>query len=130
MRRICLVCDECYGVANAGGIGACVRGLSQWLAANGAEVDVLITSLNPRAADFSSDAMGFVSNVVFLTEAAQSDKDLYPPNDESSKSYHVYRFLKTRNYDEVHFNGGRGAGGGAAGARRRGRGAAAGGARL
>ena len=61
MRRICFVSDECNGVSNAGGIGACVRGLSQWLAANGAEVDVLITSLNPRAADFSSDVIGFVS---------------------------------------------------------------------
>jgi glycosyltransferase involved in cell wall biosynthesis len=120
VKRICFVSDECNGVSNAGGIGACVRGLSQWFAANGAQVDILITNLNQRAADLSGDATNFVNNVIFLAEATQFDKELYPPADEPSKSYHVYRFLKDRNYDEIHFNDWLGAGFYTAMARRQG----------
>ncbi len=104
MKKICFVSDECNGLSAAGGIGACVRGLSQWLEANGAQVDVLITNMDQRIADLSSSATGFVSNVYFLADFAQHEKDLSPITDSPSKSYHVYRFLKKRDYDEVHFN--------------------------
>ncbi len=120
MRKICFVTEECNGISSAGGIGACVRGLSQWLAANGAQVDILITNLNPRAEDFRGDPASFVNDVFFLASVAQLDKDLAAPTDEPSKSYHVYRFLSGRGYDEVHFNDWRGSGFYTAMARRQG----------
>jgi glycosyltransferase involved in cell wall biosynthesis len=120
VRRICFVSDECNGISNAGGIGACVRGLSQWLAANGAQVDILITNLDQRGADLGHETPPFINRVVFLTEAAQFDKELYPPADNPSKSYHVYRFLRESRYDEVHFNDWLGAGFYTAMARRQG----------
>jgi glycogen synthase len=66
VKKICFVSDECNGLSSAGGIGACVRGLSQWLSANGAQVDVLITNADQRGSDLSSEAVSFVSNVYFL----------------------------------------------------------------
>jgi glycosyltransferase involved in cell wall biosynthesis len=104
VKKICFVSDECNGLSAAGGIGACVRGLSQWLTANGAQVDILITNADQRAASLRGDAIRFASNVYFLGELAQHEKELGAIVDMPSKSCHVYGFLKKRDYDEVHFN--------------------------
>ena len=104
MRKVCFISDECNGLSHAGGIGACVRGLSQWLTASGARVDILMTNLNETAQGLESGAGGFVDNVYFLGDVAKLDTAIFAPVDEPSKSYAVYRFLSERNYDEVHFN--------------------------
>ena len=104
VSKICFVSDECNGLSSAGGIGACVRGLSQWLAANNTQVDVLITNTDQQVSNFGGDATHFVSNVFFLKDMEQFEEDVSPISDVPSKSYHVYRFLKKRKYDEVHFN--------------------------
>jgi len=120
VKKVCFVTDECNGLSSAGGIGACVRGLSQWLASNGAQVDVLITNMDQRAADFSGEALNFVSNAVFLSDVARDEENISAISDVPSKSYYVYRFLQKQKYDEVHFNDWRGTGFYTAMARRQG----------
>lgn len=110
MKKVCFVSDECNGLSSAGGIGACVRGLSQWRVATGARVDILMTNLNENAASLDPGAAGFVDNVFFLSDVVKLDKMIFAPVDEPSKSYAVYRFLRGRGYDEVHFNDWRGTG--------------------
>lgn len=104
MKKICFVTDECNGLSSAGGIGACVRGLSQWLVANGAQVDILISNLEQDFTDIRGDLPNFVSKIVFLSDLVALEKDLPPPNDTPAKSYYIYRFLKKHSYDEIHFN--------------------------
>ena len=104
MRRICFVSEECVGIAEAGGIGACVRGLSQWLAESGCEVDVLITNLAYSAGRADHSDTTFAHRVFFLADVANASPSVQPPADEPSKGYHVYLFLKGRDYDEVHFH--------------------------
>ena len=104
MKKICFVTDECNGLSNAGGIGACVRGLSQWLAANGAQVDILVSNLEHSSTTIRSNATDFVNKVILLSDLLAHEKDLSPPKDALSKSYRIYRFLKGLDYDEVHFN--------------------------
>jgi glycosyltransferase involved in cell wall biosynthesis/GT2 family glycosyltransferase len=104
LRKVCFISDECNGLSSAGGIGACVRGLSQWLVASGARVDILMTNLNDTAAGLEARVGGFVDNVYFLSDVARLDTAIFAPVDEPSKSYAVYRFLRERDYDEVHFN--------------------------
>ena len=104
VRKICFVSEECNGLANAGGIGACVRGLASFLASKGWDVDILITNLGLGSDKFSGPAKPFVNNVFFLSDFIAREKSVEPPYDQPSKSYHVYRFLRRRTYDEVHFN--------------------------
>ena len=120
MRKICFVTDECNGLSFAGGIGACVRGLSQWLVASGVRVDILMTNLGETGSSLDPGGGGFYDNVFFLSQVAELDKMSLAPVDEPSKSYAVYRFLRGRGYDEVHFNDYRGSGFYTAMARRQG----------
>jgi glycosyltransferase involved in cell wall biosynthesis len=120
LKKVCFVSDECNGLSFAGGIGACVRGLSQWLVASGVRVDILMTNLGETAEGLDSGVGGFFDNVFFLSDVVKLDKMSMAPVDEPSKSYAVYRFLRGRGYDEVHFNDYRGSGFYTAMARRQG----------
>ena len=110
MKKICFVSEECVGVAEAGGIGACVRGLSQGLADSGCEVDVLISDLAYRKENTDRSAPCFAHKVYFLSDVSAKIRSVSPPSDGPSKSYHVFLFLKQRGYDEVHFHDYQGAG--------------------
>jgi glycosyltransferase involved in cell wall biosynthesis len=104
VKTICFVTEECVGIAEAGGIGACVRGLSQWLTDTGCKVDLLITNLSYSAENTESSASSFAHHVYYLSDVSAANPSVNPPFDEPSKSYHVYLFLKQRGYDEVHFH--------------------------
>src|SRR5437763_16098537 len=101
VKRMCFFSDECNGLSSAGGIGACVRGLAQWRAGNGAEVDILITKLGQHAAGMTDDAASFATRVHFLSDIAQRDTAIYAPVDAPSRSSPVYRCLRGRGHDEV-----------------------------
>ena len=104
MKKICFVTEECFGVAEAGGIGTCVGGLSQWLAENGCEVDVLMTDLSQGGDKSDFSAASFAPRVFFLRNVSAQRRQVNSPSDGPSKSFHVYLFLKEREYDEVHFH--------------------------
>jgi glycosyltransferase involved in cell wall biosynthesis len=111
MSRICIVTEEFGGINRGGGIGTCSRGLAEHLCALGHEVDILITdfgfSLTESNSDFAAKG-GW--RVVSLLDFANQDDGARAPFDAISKSYSVYRLLKKRRYDAVHFHDFMGAG--------------------
>ncbi len=104
-RRSCIITEEYSGLNKSGGIGACAHGLYLMLINSGHAVDVLITDLSCNSNALNS-AQGSLrdTNFFFLSEVAKKDLAVYPPIDEISKSYCVYRFLCKNTYDVVHFN--------------------------
>jgi len=104
MSKICIVSEECNGVAPAGGIGACVRGLAELWTRQGHQVDLIITKLDASGETTMDKNVRFANRVLSIRELHAKDKQIYPPNDAQSSSYHVYRYLRDRDYDEVHFN--------------------------
>jgi glycosyltransferase involved in cell wall biosynthesis len=99
-----MVSEECNGIVGGGGIGACVRGLSELWSSTGLHVDILITNLTSRNEAVLGRDIRFVNQVYFLPDVVAEDKGVFAPVDEPSKSYCVYRFLRERDYTEVHFN--------------------------
>ncbi len=84
MKTICFVTEECVGIAEAGGIGACVRGLSQWLADAGCKVDLLITNLSYSAQNTESSASSFARHVYYLSDVSATNPSVNSPFDEPS----------------------------------------------
>jgi glycosyltransferase involved in cell wall biosynthesis len=104
VRKICIVSEECNGVARGGGIGACVRGLCELWSAAGIEVDLLITDFGADRGRLAGQNLSFVNRLFFLHEIVADDAKIFAPVDAPSKAYCVYRFLRSRDYAEVHFN--------------------------
>ena len=103
MKRICLITEEFAGINKSGGIGACARGLALKLASLGHSVDVLITDLHMSQMIQKDEAISAL-NVYRLIDIASVDEAADYPIDATTKSHSVYRFLKTTNYDILHFN--------------------------
>jgi glycosyltransferase involved in cell wall biosynthesis/GT2 family glycosyltransferase len=101
--RVCIVTEELVGLPNSGGIGTAFSELAGMLAANGAEVQVLVC----RAAEWAPELR------TSIAQRAQADGygvhflDLHQyawaPHDAAKRAFCVYQYLKGGAYDVIHF---------------------------
>ncbi|MGN7805319.1 glycosyltransferase [Ensifer sp. 22521] len=105
LGEILIVTEELAGLNRSGGIGACALGQSLHLRSLGYQVDVLITDLDCSQATQREQLRNFSSFTVrFLRDLVDADDVVSQPVDAISKSYCVYRYIKSQNYHVVHFN--------------------------
>lgn len=105
LGEILIVTEELAGLKKSGDIGTCALGQSLHLQSLGYHVDVLITDLDCYQAkdrDMLRNVSGF--KVHFLRDLVDADDVVSQPVDAISKSYCVYRYVKSRKYHVVHFN--------------------------
>lgn len=122
MLKHCIITDEYLGVNQSGGIGACSKGLAGLLIRRGNTVDVLLTNLSLRRDDgFWVNKAPLDPNFICLHDALRKDhRVLAEAADPVTKAFCIYRFLKEKQYDVVHFNDWMGSGFYCAMARRQG----------
>jgi glycogen synthase len=119
MKKICLVTEEMAGLTRSGGIGACARGLAFYLTSLGYQVDVVVTDIAFTKSTYIEPSLSQL-NLISLHDIVSRDPAIDIPIDDITKSYCVYRFVRKRDYDVIHFNDWRGSGFYTAMARRQG----------
>ncbi|MEF3365376.1 glycosyltransferase [Methylocystis sp. 9N] len=103
--RHCIVTEEYSGVNRSGGIGACSNGLAGLLIRQGLTVDVLITDLSCSSQNaINAKKTSVLPNFIFLSDVFRQDRAVDAPVDAISKAFCVYRFLKDKEYEVLHFN--------------------------
>lgn len=102
--KVCVVTEEFAGLNKSGGIGAACRGLSELLASNGYDVDVIITDMEYSNQQSNVFDDNHVKKFLFLRDICELRTDIFMPVDAITKSYAVYLYLNDAKYDIVHFN--------------------------
>jgi glycosyltransferase involved in cell wall biosynthesis len=118
---VCIVTEEYAGLNRGGRVGSAMRGLAETLRHNGDPVVVVLTDLSLRSESLPSKLENYPApKFVFVSELAATDPDLYFPKSDASISYVVYKYIKSKQFEVVHFSDRLGAGFYSAMARRQG----------
>ncbi|WP_454104274.1 glycosyltransferase [Methylorubrum extorquens] len=110
--------EEVAGINRSGGIGTCTRGLSEYLAFIGYAVEIIITDTS-----FQSNTKSINSGRISVTSISSiiaKDTTIKTAIDHAAISLYIYRYVKSKGYDVVHFNDWRGSGFHTAAAKRQG----------
>jgi O-antigen biosynthesis protein len=103
--KICIVCSEFVGPHRNGGMGTAVTSLGLSLANHGHEVTFLYTRgsdcLNGTIEDWVRHYAA--RQITFVPLMAADEVDLRAASGVAAQSYRVYRWLKSRTFDVVHF---------------------------
>ncbi|MGE0333604.1 MAG: glycosyltransferase [Ramlibacter sp.] len=101
--KVCIVTEELVGLPNSGGIGTAFTELACMLAANGADVQVLVC----RAADWPEPLMDGVARRAqaegYRVSFLDLHKHAWAPHDAAKRAFCVYQHLKHGAYDVIHF---------------------------
>lgn len=105
LPSICIVTEEFVGLHKNGGLGTAMTGLAEFLAMKGAKVSVLYTG-NVSGSEEENWRQQCRKTGIDLLILPRQDSKIVGPAVEGyfTTPWSVYRFLKNRKFDVVHFN--------------------------